>query len=276
MRRTSLVLPIAAMALTLGALPGLAHAATDRDGDGMADRWEKRYRVSSANGDGDRDRVDNRNEYREGTSPRAKDSDGDGRSDGREDRDRDRLSNAAEDATGNDPADRDTDNDGIPDGKEQAGVVSAYENGSLTIELATGGSVTATVTDRTDVDCATEAVAESTPAGATASHRGPGGRDGDGVAESRSGGIGCDGCREGRDEVECPEGTLAVGAKIHEATLKTTSAGAVWSRSRCWCRRPPEPMDRTSTWRGRLRPPPPLTELIQNARTFSGGSRTRV
>jgi hypothetical protein len=247
MRTTKLLTLIAAMAIALVALPASAQAA-DRDGDGMPDAWEARNRVAAANADVDRDGVDNRNEYAEGTSPRDRDTDGDRRLDGREDRDGDRLSNAAEDATGNDPRDRDTDNDGIPDNKEQAGVVTAYENGNLTIELATGGSVTAKVTDATDVDCATEATAESTQTTTTttpaqASRRGPGGEgpgqgEGDGPAGPRAagdaageggrGGFGCDGNREGRDSVECPAGTLKVGAKVHEASLRVTSDGTIW------------------------------------------------
>ena len=229
MRIHKLVVVVIALAVALVALPAAAQAR-DRDGDGMSDRWEKRHKVKRANADTDRDGVDNRNEYVEGTKPRDRDSDNDGRGDGREDRDRDRLSNRAEDATGNDPTDRDTDNDGIPDGKEQAGVVTSYENGVLTIDLANGGSVTGTVNEDTDLDCATEAQAEGTDGDATASHRGG---DDAGPAEGRrprgeAGGFGCDGHREGEDEVECPEGALAVGAKVHEATLKVTSDGAVF------------------------------------------------
>jgi hypothetical protein len=225
-----LVFLIAALAVALVALPASAQAR-DRDGDGMSDRWEKRHKVKRANADTDRDGVDNRNEYREGTRPRDRDTDDDGKGDGREDRDRDGLNNRSEDATGNDPKDKDTDNDGIPDGKEQAGVVTAYEDGVLTIDLANGGSVKGKVTEDTDIDCATEAQAEGTD-GATASHRGEGEA---GPAEGRrprgeGGGFGCDGSRDGADsdDVECPEGALAVGAKVHEASLKITSDGAVF------------------------------------------------
>jgi hypothetical protein len=218
MRIHRLLILVAALAVALVALPAAAQAAPrDRDGDGMSDRWEKRHKVKRANADTDRDGVDNRNEYREGTRPRDRDTDNDGKSDGREDRDRDGLNNRSEDATGNDPKDRDTDSDGIPDGKEQAGVVTAYDDGVLTIDLANGGSVKGKVTEDTDIDCATEAQAEGTD-GATASQRGEGG------------GFGCDGSRDGADsdDVECPEGALAVGAKVHEASLKITSDGAVF------------------------------------------------
>jgi len=220
-------LTILIAALAVMAVPGIAQAA-DRDGDGLPDRWERRHDLSthakSANADQDGDNVDNGNEFDEGTKPRDRDSDNDGRRDGREDRDRDGLNNAAEDMTANDPTDRDTDGDGIPDGKEQAGVVSAYDEdtGELTIDLSNGSSVTAALTDRTRVQCSTEEQAEEeqeeSPVDETsteddqlagASHnRGP---------ESGRRGGGCDGFDGGG---ECPEGTLAVGAAIHEAAIR--------------------------------------------------------
>jgi len=199
-------------ALAVLAVPGIAQAA-DRDSDGLPDRWERSHHLSthanSANADQDGDSVDNGNEFDEGTQPRDRDSDNDGRRDGREDRDRDGLDNAAEDMTANDPTDRDTDGDGIPDGKEQAGVVSSYdeETGSLTIDLANGTSVTAAVTDRTRVHCATEEQAAEQQDDSSD----------DDASAARRGGGGCDGF-DGRGE--CPEGTLAVGAPIHEAVVR--------------------------------------------------------
>jgi hypothetical protein len=156
-------LALAFAALLVLALPATA-VARDRDHDGLPDRWEKKHHLSvghaSASADPDRDHVDNWNEHREGTDPRDRDSDNDGRRDGREDRDHDGLSNSAENATGNDPRDRDTDNDGVRDGGEQAGTVSSYENGSLTIRLATGGFVTGQVSDETEIRCASVAESE--------------------------------------------------------------------------------------------------------------------
>jgi Bacterial TSP3 repeat len=156
-------LALAFAALLVLALPATA-VARDRDHDGLPDRWEKKHHLSvshaSASADPDRDHVDNWNEHREGTDPRDRDSDNDGRRDGREDRDRDGLSNSAENATGNDPRDRDTDNDGVRDGREQAGTISSYENGTLRIRLATGGSVTGQVTDETEIRCASVAESE--------------------------------------------------------------------------------------------------------------------
>jgi hypothetical protein len=139
-------------------------ASGDRDHDGLPDRWERQHGLSvhraSASADPDRDRVDNRNEFREGTDPRRRDSDRDRRPDGREDRDGDGLSNAAEDRTGNDPDNPDTDGDGIGDANEHAGTVASFSGGRLTIALATGGTMTAPVSDDTDVGCGSENAAE--------------------------------------------------------------------------------------------------------------------
>jgi hypothetical protein len=153
----------AMLALGAVALPGVA-AAKDRDRDGLPDRWERRHDLStmhnSSGRDPDRDRVDNRNEYREGTNPRDRDSDNDRKADGREDADRDKLRNAAEDATGNDPIDPDTDNDGVLDGREHAGVIRSFEEGLLTLDLSNGDVLRGLVTDETRVKCISEAAAE--------------------------------------------------------------------------------------------------------------------
>ena len=194
MRRTGVALTLLAMLL----VPAGAQAR-DRDHDKLPDRWEKKFNLSAkkkgtrkdADRDGlnnlgelrsgtsprdkdsdndgvrdddedrDRDRVDNANEIREGTSPRDKDSDDDGRGDAREDRDRDGLKNGGEDLTGNDPVDPDTDDDGDRDGAEQAGVVTSFEGGKLTIDLANGDSVAGKVTDDTAIECETEDAEES-------------------------------------------------------------------------------------------------------------------
>jgi hypothetical protein len=79
MSRWLLLLPL----LVLPLLAGTASAAPrDRDRDGLPDRWEKRYHLStkkkSGKGDADRDGLRNRREYRLRTNPRKKDTDGDG------------------------------------------------------------------------------------------------------------------------------------------------------------------------------------------------------
>jgi thrombospondin type 3 repeat protein len=94
--------------------PGARQAgARDRDGDGLPDRWEKRYGLSShrnsSRGDPDRDSLSNRSEYRLRLNPRRRDTDRDGLSDGREVK-----------TTRTDPRRKDSDGDGVSDGREVA------------------------------------------------------------------------------------------------------------------------------------------------------------
>jgi hypothetical protein len=154
------------LALLAIATPAVAAPRADRDRDGLPDGWERRYDLStkrdSAAADPDRDRVDNRNELRQGTNPRLKDSDRDRARDGREDTDGDGLRNASEDAYGQDPSDPDTDDDGMVDGNEGAGVVRSFARGRLVIALVGGGTVEARLSDEdTDIGCGTEADAEA-------------------------------------------------------------------------------------------------------------------
>ena len=141
---TTLALFVSAAALT--ASPALA---SKHDHDRMPDRWEKRNHLNlkknDARRDRDRDGLSNYGEYRAHTNPRKKDSDHDGRRDGREDYDRDHLSNSAEIATGFDPGDKDSDNDGTTDGRENAGRIVKLSSSSVTIKLAVGGSLTASL-----------------------------------------------------------------------------------------------------------------------------------
>ena len=80
---SSWVLPIVIFACLCGAVT--ASASGDRDGDGLPDRWEKRYHLSpgkpSGKADPDRDHLSNRREYRLRTNPRNRDTDGDGSND---------------------------------------------------------------------------------------------------------------------------------------------------------------------------------------------------
>jgi hypothetical protein len=256
--RTPKLLTTIVAALALLIIPAAAQAR-DRDHDGLPDKWEKKFHLSthknSANADPDRDRVDNRNEFRERTNPRRKDSNRNGRPDGREDRDRDHLNNAAEDATGNDPADPDSDDDGIRDGAEQAGTVKAIEGSRVTIDLANGASVTGEVNDLTELTCESEGEAESSQG----HHRGraraaQAGDDlgddtgddtpGDGTDDNPGDDTGDDngddlGDEPGGDDLPadaggkndaCPPGALRVGARVHEAELDLGDGGAVWTQ----------------------------------------------
>jgi hypothetical protein len=82
----SLVLSL--LALACFATAARAAAPRDRDHDGLPDRWEKRYQLStskkSAKGNADHDGLRNLREYRLRTNPRRKDTDRDGYGDGAE------------------------------------------------------------------------------------------------------------------------------------------------------------------------------------------------
>ena len=120
--------------LAYSAAPASAAAARDRDHDGLPDRWERRYHLStrspSAKRDPDRDGLTNRRELRRRTHPRRADTDRDGLRDAaevrryrtnprRKDTDRDGLRDRAEIRRYHtNPRRKDTDRDGYGDGVE--------------------------------------------------------------------------------------------------------------------------------------------------------------
>jgi hypothetical protein len=240
-----LAIGTAALALLAALAAPAAAFARDRDHDGLPDRWEKRHHLSlhhkSAARDPDRDKVDNRNEFVEGTDPRDRDTDNDGVRDGREDPDRDHLRNASEDKTGMDPRDPDTDDDGVLDGEEQAGVVDSFEGGVLVIRLATGGTITGTVTDATEVECESEGEAEGEESHSLRDARSadePGDAEddpGDGEGDHEDGDTEGDhhdgdaGDEDGEHEDACSIDHLQTGVAVHEAELSLTGEGAVFT-----------------------------------------------
>jgi hypothetical protein len=104
-----IVVTLAALFCVAGPIaPALAK---DRDRDGLPDRWERKYhlstKVKSAKKDRDRDRLRNRQEYKHKTNPRKKDTDRDGL------RDRAEIFKYK-----TNPRKKDTDGDGFSDGAE--------------------------------------------------------------------------------------------------------------------------------------------------------------
>jgi hypothetical protein len=230
MKRT-IALGCATLGLLIAGSTGAA-AAKDRNHDSIPDRWEKRFhlslKVDQADRDQDRDRVDNRNEFQEGTNPRDRDSDDDGIRDGKEDRDRDGLNNLNEDRTANLPGDRDTDNDGDRDDDENAGVVASFDGTTLIINLAGGGQVSGQVTASTEIECEDEDEIEDEMEDmneARSSDEGGGDNSGPGSENSGPGsensGPGDD---EGDDDEDaddvCTTAELVPGAIVHEAELE--------------------------------------------------------
>jgi hypothetical protein len=85
MKKAMLLLGIAAVLVaSLFALPALA-SSRDGNGDRIPDRWEKKFDLSLAKNqaprDQDKDGVKNIAEFKDGTSPREADTDGDGTTD---------------------------------------------------------------------------------------------------------------------------------------------------------------------------------------------------
>src|SRR3954454_16617414 len=105
-------------------LTGTAQASSrDRNHDRLPDRWERTHHLSlhvnQARREQDHDGLNNRGEYRAGMDPRK----------------------------------RDSDHNGILDGRENAGSVTSFTGGVLTITLAKGGTLAAKVTDATRIEC---------------------------------------------------------------------------------------------------------------------------
>ena len=212
-----------ALALLVVAFGGTA-VAKDRNHDHISDKWEKKFnlslKVDQSNKDQDKDHVDNLNEFQEGTNPRSKDSNHNGRPDGKEDSDHDGLNNMGEDQTANLPDDQDTDNNGIEDGAENAGTIANFDGTTLTIDLAGGGQVSGTVDTSTEIKCESEDEHESDdnegPGTATASHDGGGDQSGES-------GSGDDNSGPGDGGSVCTTADLTPGTAVHEAELSGTT-----------------------------------------------------
>jgi hypothetical protein len=191
MTRTRKTATGCALVAAVALVPAAGAAQGDRDGDRLPDSWERQYRLStsanSARGDADSDRLRNRAEFRFGMDAR----------------------------------DRDSDNDGVRDSRENAGVVAAFADGTLEIDLAAGGTLSGIVNEDTRivVRSASEATGEDRQCE----------RDGGGEAEaahfrgSREGGR-----RGGRGE-EGDTSDLVVGARVHEAEVDTEDGATVFT-----------------------------------------------
>jgi len=169
---------------------GASASGGDRNGDRIPDRWEKRHslslEVNQARRDQDHDGLKNRGEWRAKTDPRAADSD----------------------------------DDGIDDADENAGTVTAYADGVLTITLFAGGeALTAAVTDETEIQCGCDdrssAVKSDDPG------------DDDEHGDRHDGDRGHGGWHDD-DGGDCDPDALAVGALVEEAGLRITADGKVW------------------------------------------------
>jgi hypothetical protein len=191
--RKAIVVGGATLAVLVAGFTGAA-AAKDRNHDHIPDRWEKRFHLSlavnQANRDQDGDHINNLNEFRDGTNPRSSDSDG----------------------------------DGVPDNQENAGTIASFDGTTLVINLAVGGQLSGQVTANTRIECRTENEQENeneVEEHATASRDGSSG-DGSGSGGANSGpGSSSDG--SGDAGAACTMADLTPGTAVHEAELEGTT-----------------------------------------------------
>ena len=167
-------------------------------------------------GDGDRndDRIPDRWEKRHHLSLKVKQH--------RRDQDHDGLKNRGEFRAKLDPRDDDTDDDGIEDGDENAGTIASFEDDVLTLNLAGGGTLTATVTDRTEIECDDDADDDRGHDEDGGDHHGD---DDDGDDEDKDD----DDARAAHgDGEDCGVEALTAGTTVLEAELKVRGGKAVW------------------------------------------------
>ena len=191
----------------LGSLLFAASASAsgrDANGDRIPDRWEKKH----------------------GLSLKVKQT--------RRDQDKDGFHNRAEWRAKTDPHDADTDDDGLDDAEENAGTVTAFANGELTITLFDNGTLTGKVTPDTEIECDDDTAKSSGDGGdddqGDDDHGGRGGDD-EGDDDDEDEGDHHHGDHHGDhgdDDEACAPDALKVGAKVEEATLKISSAGRIW------------------------------------------------
>lgn len=209
MRLTTIARPAVVLAAVAAcAVPAATATAgtTDRDHDHMPDRWERSHHLNTHRNDAARDA------------------------------DRDGLRNLAEYRAGTDPRDRDSDDDGLSDKAEHAGTVASFANGTLTLTLFDGTTLTGTVDGRTEIEC-DDAAAPTAPAPATGTstaalrHDGADDRDDDRGDDDRRGRDGDEAEDENEDEDGgCTTAALVPGATVDEAVVAVTAAGRAFRK----------------------------------------------
>jgi hypothetical protein len=120
---------------------------------------------------------------------------------------------------------------------EVVGTVASFSNSTLTINLADGSTMTGKVTERTDVECKGDNGLRRRGSGSRLAHTARHGADDNGDDDSRGDRRGDDGDRHDRGDrrghrrgshTDCGTAALVAGAKVHEAELRGTTAGAVF------------------------------------------------
>jgi hypothetical protein len=177
---------------------------------------------ASAHGrDANRDRIPDRWEKKHGLSLKVKQT--------RRDQDKDGFHNRAEWRAKTDPHDADSDDDGIEDAEENAGTVTAFADGELTITLFDGGTLTGKVTEDTEIECDDDGAKASGHGDDDEGDDDHGGRRGDDDEDDDHGDDDGDHHHGDHDDDEaCAPDALKVGAAVEEAELKISPAGRIW------------------------------------------------
>ena len=202
--RKLLILALAMVAV-LGVVSSATAKSRDRNHDRLPDRWERAHhlslKVKQAKRDQDRDGLNNRGEFRAKTDPR----------------------------------DEDSDDDGITDGNEHAGTIKSFDGGVLTITLAQGGELSATVDGETEIECHANGDLEHARSSSEGDDDGPNHEvnddhgDGDLEHGDNDGEDGDDVNEHGDDDDDrCGADALEPGTKVHEAELEMTPKGKRW------------------------------------------------
>jgi hypothetical protein len=186
------------------------------------------FAASASAHDANRDRIPDRWEKRHGLSLEVKQT--------ARDQDKDGFKNRAEWRAKTDPRDADSDDDGTDDSEENAGTVTSFADGELTITLFDGGTLTGKVTDETEIKCHDDDADRARAAHdhgdddeGDDDHGDRGGRDGsDDDHGDRDDGDDDHGDCRGDDDEECGTEALTAGRAVAEAELKITSEGRVW------------------------------------------------
>jgi hypothetical protein len=205
MRKITTFAAIAVVALLALAVAGPA-AAKDRNHDNIPDKWEKKHNLSLK------------------------------KNQARKDQDRDGSRNKSEFKARTDPRDADTDDDGVEDGDENSGTIESFDpaTGTLVVNLSGGDTISGTVDENTEIECGCRGDSgedadqgEDIDDDTTVARDDPDGSD-DGPDED----LGDDNSGPGGDGSEgtpCTVDDLIAGAMIHEAELKTTPEGLVFT-----------------------------------------------
>jgi hypothetical protein len=233
-------------------VPGAAMAKShDRNHDGIPDKWEKRFHLSTtrnaAKADPDRDWLNNLGEFKSHTNPRKADTNGNGVNDANDDTDGDGVDNQDEMNQGTNPDDQDSNNDGVKDGHELSGTVVGFVEdsanpgtGTLTIQLADNSQVSGKVDSSTKIECDgtdQQSGRHEKDGGGDSGSSGSGADDGaNHDANGDSGDDGPNGDANDNDgddtgsSASCSTADLTPGAVVREADLQGTGDQAVFSK----------------------------------------------